>query len=208
MNDARFDRNVRLFGEDGQRQIRATTCAVVGVGGLGTLVVQVLSLLGVGGLKLIDSEEVDVTNRNRYVGVRHDDPLPGTKKIDVGEQLAHIIDPEIRVQKIHGSFVSTVGYTAIRESDFVFGCLDLEGARLILTEVCAAYSRPYIDLATDVIPGESLEFGGRVCFSRDGDGCPAASTGRPGCSVVIRWRAPASLPLQRALVTSRCPDPR
>jgi tRNA A37 threonylcarbamoyladenosine dehydratase len=64
MGSNRFDRNERFFGKEGQEKIRASRVAIVGVGGLGTHVVQQLSLLGVGGLALIDGEEVDHTNRN------------------------------------------------------------------------------------------------------------------------------------------------
>jgi len=53
----------------------------------------------------------------------------------------------------------------------VFGCLDLEGARLVLNDVCTAYGQSYVDLASDVIPGEVLEYGGRICVSMNGDGC-------------------------------------
>src|SRR5947207_1594050 len=38
-------------------------------------------------------------------------------------------------------------------------------------ELCAAYSRAYLDLASDVMPGEPVRYGGRVCFSMDGEGC-------------------------------------
>ena len=66
----KYDRNVRFFGQSGRDSLGAASVAVVGVGGLGTHVVQQLALLGVGRLVLIDSEEVDETNRNRYVGLR------------------------------------------------------------------------------------------------------------------------------------------
>ena len=57
----RFDRNLRFFGEEGQRVLRETHVAIVGVGGLGTHVVQQLALLGVGELYLVDHEELDRT---------------------------------------------------------------------------------------------------------------------------------------------------
>jgi len=167
----RFDRNVRFFGAEGQRRLRASRCAVVGVGGLGTHVVQQLALLGVGRLDLIDAEELDETNLNRYVGVRRDDPIPGTRKIDIGKRLAASVDPEIRVETVCDSFVSEAGFAAIRAADFVFGCLDSVGARLVLTELCAAYARPYIDLASDVFTEERLRYGGCVCFALGGQGC-------------------------------------
>ena len=46
--------------------------------GLGSQVVQQLALLGVGSLVLVDAEELDETNGNRYVGATHDDPIPGS----------------------------------------------------------------------------------------------------------------------------------
>src|SRR5690349_3153066 len=81
----RFDRQIRLFGSAGQERIRAAKVAVIGIGGLGTHVVQQLSLLGVKDLALVDAQEVDTTNLNRYIGVRHDDPIPGTLKVRIGE---------------------------------------------------------------------------------------------------------------------------
>lgn len=170
---SRFDRQIRLFGREGQDKLMATRVAVVGVGGLGTHVVQQLALLGVGGIALIDSEELDVTNRNRYVGARHDDPIPGTPKVHIGERVVRDIDPTIPVEKIHDSLVSGRAFQAVIAADWVFGCLDSEGARLVLNELCAAYTRPYLDLASDVIPGEPANYGGRVCVSLDGEGCIA-----------------------------------
>ena len=171
MTGNRFDRNVRFFGEDGQHHIRATHAVLVGIGGLGTHVAQQLAFLGVGRITLIDSQELDSTNKNRYVGCRFDDPVPGSKKVDLGERLIKSIDPEIAVAKVDEGFISDRGFEAIKHGEFVFGCVDSEGARLILTEFCSAYGKPLFDLATDIVPGDATRYGGRVCFSRGGDGC-------------------------------------
>ena len=95
----RFDRSIRFFGREGQEKLAACRAAVVGVGGLGTHVVQQLAHLGVGALVLIDSEDLDMTNLNRYVGTRHDDRIPGTPKVDIGERTVAGIDPTIRIRK-------------------------------------------------------------------------------------------------------------
>ncbi len=79
--------------------------------------------------------------------------------------------PLTEVQKVDDSLVSERGFQAVLSADYVFGCLDSEGARLILNELCAAYAKPYLDLASDVIPGGRPEYGGRVCIAWDGDGC-------------------------------------
>jgi molybdopterin-synthase adenylyltransferase len=168
----RFDRQIALFGEEGQAKIAATRVAVVGAGGLGTHVVQQLALLGIRRFDVIDSEELADTNRNRYVTARFDDPVPGTLKVDIAERLIRAVDPEAQVATIPDSLVSVEGFKAIIGADYVFGCLDSEGARVVLNELCAAYVRPYWDLASDVVPGTSPEYGGRVCVSTWNDyGC-------------------------------------
>ncbi len=166
----RFDRNVRFFGEQGQERIHETSVAVVGLGGLGSHAVQQLALLGVRRLSLIDSEELAKTDLNRNVCARADDPIPGSRKTEICERAALSIAPEIRVTKVHDTLVSDDAFESIISSDYVFGCLDSDGARLVLNELCSAYARPYVDLATDIPPGERLRYGGRICFAI-GFGC-------------------------------------
>lgn len=170
-SEDRFTRQVALFGKAGQEKLGATSVAVVGVGGLGTHVVQQLALLGVGKLTLIDSEALDETNQNRYIGAYYYDPIPGSRKVILGARMVRAIDPLIVAETVDDSLVSVKAFEAVRTADWTFGCLDREGPRLILTELCAAYARPYVDLATEVIPDDRPEFGGRVLVSKDGWGC-------------------------------------
>ena len=172
MTDERFDRNVGLFGLEGQRSIRETTLAMAGIGGLGSVVVQQASLLGFRVQHHVDPQELKNSGRNRYVTARHDDPVPGTAKVDIGRRLANSIDPEIKVETVRASIISDAGITAIKEADLVMGCLDSEGARLLLLQVCAILQKPYIDLASDILAEETpLRYGGRVCCSFFGRGC-------------------------------------
>ena len=166
----RYDRNARFFGQSGQDALAAANVAVVGVGGLGTHIVQQLALLGVGSLVLIDSEEVEETNRNRYVGLRQDDPVPGLLKVELGRRLAGEVNPDVRVVTIAECLRSQSAFDSIIGSDYVFGCLDNDGSRLILNELCLAYAKPYFDLASDIVEDGS-NYGGRICVVGDGIGC-------------------------------------
>lgn len=169
--DDRYDRNIHFFGKQGQEILKSVSVAIVGVGGLGTHVVQQLSLLGVGGLILIDNEEMERTNLNRYVGARYDDPIPGTRKVDLGERIANSIDPSICVKKVFGTLLSEQSFEEIVKADYVFGCVDNDSTRFILNELCSAYCLPYFDLASDIKMGTSLNYGGRVTVVWDGNGC-------------------------------------
>ena len=170
MNSKRFDRNNRFFGKEGQQRLSSTKVAIVGIGGLGTHVVQQLALLGVGNLSLIDPEELDDTNFNRYIGVQYNDPVPGTLKVEVGERIVKQINPEITVAKTPKSLISQEAFGTIIASDYIFGCIDRDGLRLILNELCNAYSKPYFDLSSDIILRNN-QYGGRLCTTWQGCGC-------------------------------------
>ena len=169
--DDRFARHMPLFGSEGQQRIREARVAVIGVGGIGSHVVQQLAFIGVRNFFLVEPEELDDTNRNRFIGSRHDDPVPGTLKLDIAERLVTSVDASAEVRRVTETLVSDAGYDAVKAVDVVFGCFDKEAPRLILTELCSAYGRNYIDVASDVIPGSPPEWGGRVCTSWGGFGC-------------------------------------
>lgn len=167
----RYDRSILLFGAEGQARLSATRVAVVGVGGLGSPVVQHLALLGVAAISLVEPEELDDTNRNRFIGAEATDPVPGTLKVMLAHRLITKINPDVAVTLIPQSLVSPEAFAAIKAADWVFGCFDHDGPRYVLNELCAAYAKPYIDLASDV--PEPGVYGGRVCVSQKGDGCLA-----------------------------------
>ena len=165
----RDDRNIRLFGAQGQFRLQLLTVVIVGVGGLGSVLAQQLAFLGVGHIILVEDEELSETNRNRYVGARATDKVPGIVKVAIAERLIKDIDPQIKVTKITDQLLSNEAFAAIRGADWVFCCLDDDGPRAILNELCVAYDRPYVDLASDV--PEPGVYGGRVTFVLAEYGC-------------------------------------
>jgi molybdopterin/thiamine biosynthesis adenylyltransferase len=169
--DRKFDRNIRFFGEAGQEKLVNAAVTVIGAGGIGGHVLQQLALLGIGSISVVDAEELAETNRNRYVTAEAADQVPGTPKVEIAERLILRINPSAKVIKIQDSLISDPAFKAVIECDFVFGCVDSEGARLVLTELCAAYARPYFDCASDIEGGDRPRYGGRVCISWKGESC-------------------------------------
>jgi molybdopterin-synthase adenylyltransferase len=166
-----LDRTEQFITKEGQSRLRKFKVAVIGVGGIGSHVAQQLAFLRIGHLSFVDAQELKHTNRNRYVGSRHDDPIPGTRKIDIAARIVESVDKSIVITKTFDSLVSDDAFREIKSSDYVFGCLDSEGARLVLTEICSAYEKPYIDLSSDTESLDGLRYGGQVCSAWDGDGC-------------------------------------
>lgn len=158
--ESRFDRSERLFGREGQDALRHTSVLVVGAGGLGSHVIQQLALYGVGTIVVADHEELSTSNRNRYVGAWHDDPIPGSPKVSIAKRLVEMIDPSITVHSIKTLFPSADSLAALKAAEYVIGCVDHDGIRFILNEACLAYGKPLFDLASDV-PEPGI-YGGRV----------------------------------------------
>jgi hypothetical protein len=166
-----LDRNVRFFGREGQDRLSRAGVVIVGCGGLGSHVAQQLAYLGVAKFTLIDDEELDATNKNRYVTAFAGDQVPGSAKVDLARRQILLINPNADVAVVAKELRSSNAFSALLSGDYVFGCLDNDGARLILTELCSAYRRRYFDLATEIIPGDRPVYGGRVFVSWGDNGC-------------------------------------
>jgi len=171
MNLGRYERQLRLFGEEGQRRIRGSYAAIVGAGGLGSHLIQQLAFLGVGKMAIIDSDDLKETDLNRLIGSSPDDITTRTKKVDIAKRLVHSIDPSADVTAIPKDLIAEGSFSAIKRVSCVFGCVDNDGARLVLNELCAAFEIPYFDIASDIENETGLVYGGRVFVNLDNSGC-------------------------------------
>ncbi len=172
MSSRRHERQTRgFFGEEGQERLAEAHVAIVGVGGLGSHVVQQLSFLGVGSLALIDSDVLEEHNLNRLIGAHATDLAAKPKKVEIAKRLANSIDPSIKVTLVPTDLRTHEAFVEIKKSSCVFGCVDNDAARLVLNELCCAYEIPYIDLATDIMQEGGLIYGGRVFVNSDHNGC-------------------------------------
>jgi molybdopterin/thiamine biosynthesis adenylyltransferase len=169
MTHPRYDRSMRLFGAEGQTKLSNTRVLVAGVSGLGTPLIQHLALLGVREIVHLDPEELDETNRNRLVAAWEVDAIPGTPKVLLAHRMIKLLNASVISSPLQVNLLSKEAFEAAKRVDWVFGCFDHDGPRAVLTELCAAYAKPYIDLASDV--PEPGVYGGRVCVAYGGQGC-------------------------------------
>ena len=80
----RNDRQELAFGTEGQAKLRITKVGVIGLGGLGSQVVQQLAHLGVRQYVLVDADKMQDVNLNRIVGTTPEDI--GTFKVRIAER--------------------------------------------------------------------------------------------------------------------------
>jgi len=175
MNEAenKFSRQILAFGEKGQEAISRAKVGIVGLGGLGSFIAQMLAYLGVKEFILVDDDITESTNLNRLIGATAEDAKDKSPKVDVGQRLINSINPQAKALKIFKNLRSNEAIDALIEaSDIIFGCVDNDGARLVLTELASAYNKTLIDSGTEIINNKEFqEFGGRVIVARPGDFC-------------------------------------
>lgn len=171
VSEGRFDRNVKLFGREGQDVIQSSKVAIVGLGGVGSHLAQGLTYLGVQQFVLIDDDVVTTSSLNRLVGATPEDANVGAPKVDVAKRMILSVEPDAKIEDLRDRAVSAQVAHVARGTDIVFGCVDSETPRLQLTELAANEGRPYVDCASDVdTSADGLRYGGRVQVFT-GDGC-------------------------------------
>lgn len=168
---AGFDRQLPWFTAEGQRRLGRLRVAVVGAGGVGSHVIQQLSFLGVRDFLVVERDVADATSMNRLVsaGVADD----GVSKGELARRLVQGVAPDACIDVDAEQVPSPRSLRLLKEADVIFGCVDNDGARLVLNEMALAYQIPYFDIAVgiDAVHGRVAEAGGRVAFVAPGGPC-------------------------------------
>jgi len=168
---AAFDRQVRWLGPAVQREAGRVRVAIVGLGGLGSHVAQQTSLFGVRDFVLVDHDVVQDSDLARLVTATFKDV--GRLKVDATAGSIKRWRPDaIRLVIVSRNVRDKDALDALKGVDFIFGCVDNDGARLILNELALAYGIPYLDLATGILKmQDDWTAGGRICFVKPGGSC-------------------------------------
>ncbi len=141
-----FDRQVRAFGEAGQRIMGSLTVAIVGLGGTGSVAAEQLAHLGVHRFILIDPDRIEPTNLNRVVGATRGDV--DRPKVDVAAAHIVAIAPEASVKCIQGDVTRTNVAKELLSADFIFSCTDSHGSRAVIQQIAYQYLIPCIDVGS------------------------------------------------------------
>lgn len=139
-----FDRQIRAFGERGQRLLSSLRFGVVGAGGTGSAVFEQLVRLGAGEIVLIDDDRVTETNPTRI----HESCMSdvGEPKVDVLARAAARIGLGTKIIPIDAKVTTREAFEALRGCDAVFGCTDDNAGRGILSRFAYYYLTPVFDI--------------------------------------------------------------
>ena len=139
----RFGGIGRLYGVAALPRLQAAHVAVVGVGGVGSWVVEALARSGVGQLTLIDMDDVCITNTNRQLpALAHTVGMP---KVEVLARRLAEIDPNCRVRPVVEFLTESNADRLLAESfDFVVDAVDRTSIKALIIAKCRARGLPVI----------------------------------------------------------------
>lgn len=144
---------LRDMGLKAQRKLKESTVTLVGVGGLGSPIAMQLASMGVGHLRLIDYDVIEISNLQRQYlfGV---DQI-GLPKVEAATHRVSKLNPFIEIQPIPMAVTPMNVSDLIEGSDVVIGALDAMSPRYSINRACLEHEIPFIH-------GGALEYNGSI----------------------------------------------
>jgi molybdopterin/thiamine biosynthesis adenylyltransferase len=130
------------LGAKGQEKLRQSKVTIVGLGGLGSVSTLFLALAGVGTLRLVDQDTVELNNLHRQVlytlaDLRH-------PKVEAAAQHIKQINPETNVEPMPENLDSENMDAILANSDCVVDGLDNMQTRYLINRSCVESRIPYV----------------------------------------------------------------
>jgi adenylyltransferase/sulfurtransferase len=136
---------------------------LVGCGALGTVIANVLARAGVGFLRIVDRDYVELTNLQRQVLFDQQDARDGVPKATAAVEKLRQINSEIAYEAVVADFGSDNAERLVRDVDLVLDGADNFEVRYVVNDVCAKLGKPWVYAAAiasygvlmPIIPGET-----------------------------------------------------
>lgn len=140
------------IGSEGQKRLLDSKVLIVGAGGLGHPVAQYLAAMGVGQIKIVDGDGVQVTNLHRQVLFTDQ---------DIGKNKAEVLSRKIATMSpdLHSSYepyflTKTTALKLFSDCNLVVDCTDNFESKFLINDVCALYDKPMVYGAISQFEGQ------------------------------------------------------
>ena len=148
----RYTRNMMTLSLEDQHRLLDSTVCVVGVGGLGGSVADILARIGIGRLRLVDGDHFEDSNLNRQ---RFADMASlGQPKADVAREAIAAINPTVEVTALTDRLTAENGAALLGEAHLAIDCLDTLQSRRDLQFACRQKKIPMISAAIAGVSGQ------------------------------------------------------
>jgi len=189
-----YDRQSLMFGAVGQLRLVGAKVGIIGLGGVGSLVNEYVSRLGVGEIIAVDFDKAEPTNHSRLAGARLTDSLPWLQsskigilrtlgkalarfKVHIAERVAKQANPNVQFHAVVGDVTTQSVAHLLRDVDFLFLCADSMQSRLVFNALVHQYLIPGLQIGSKVpVHKETGKLGNvfsaaRLVIPFEGGGC-------------------------------------
>jgi molybdopterin-synthase adenylyltransferase len=159
----RYDRQILIkdFGTEGQEKLKKSRILIAGAGGLGSAASYYLAAAGVGHLRIVDRDQVELSNLNRQI--LHWEKDIGRDKVKSAQEKLSQLNPGIEVE-IQKDEINEATLPALMAGcDLVVDGLDNFPTRYLINEQIFRQGIPFIyggilglmGMATVIQPGQT-----------------------------------------------------
>ena len=140
----RYSRQIMLeeIGFTGMEKLRDSKICVIGVGGIGNPIVTQLTAMGIGKLKIVDRDVIEISNLHRQHLYTENDI--GKVKVEVAVERLKGINPTVEIEAVPVSVSKYTAESIIKGFDVVIDALDSIDARYALNDACIKFDIPFI----------------------------------------------------------------
>jgi len=152
----RFSRQVMLeeIGYQGQLKLKNAKVCVVGTGGLGNPITSRLAAMGIGTLRIVDRDVIELSNLHRQTMFNEDDV--GQVKVEVAAKKLQKLNPDCNIEALAVSVNDYTALEVIEGCDVVIDALDSVNARYALNKACVKLGIPFVTGAAVGVSGQAF----------------------------------------------------
>ncbi len=153
---------LREVGGPGQQKLKAATVLIVGAGGLGAPAALYLAAAGVGSIRIVDPDVVDLSNLQRQIIYAGSDR--GRAKVEAAADRLQGLNPNVAVTAFDQAFDDAGADAFLEGVDLVLDGTDNFAVRFSVNAACVRHGIPLVSGAIGRWTGQVGVFGRQPCY--------------------------------------------
>ena len=154
----KYSRQIILneVGPEGQKKLKKASVLIIGLGGLGSSVIQYLNAAGVGKIGIVDYDKVELSNLNRQLIYKNSDI--GKSKVDVASNYISELNSSTKIEIFEMRIDEKNLPNIIGDYDILADCTDNLETRLSINDVCTKFKKKSVVSAVGGFFGQIASF--------------------------------------------------
>jgi len=150
----RYSRQIMLeeIGYQGQLKLKNAKVCVVGTGGLGNPITTRLVAMGIGTLRIVDRDVIELSNLHRQTMFDENDV--GQVKVEVAAKKLQKLNSDCTIEALAVSVNDYTALEVVEGCDVVVDALDSVNARYALNKACVKFGIPFVTGAAVGVSGQ------------------------------------------------------